>query len=127
MWLKSLWWYIHLSLQNGDLEETRRVLANNNADDISQLLDIRGFDTARLNRLTDRIYIDPASQHPLDLYTIPIDSMAAHPYIGPYAAKGIDRLRRTLPRAEFSFRSILENNILTDEQAKRLSLYFQTD
>ena len=95
--------------------------------DISQLLDIRGFDTARLNRLTDRIYIDPASQHPLDLYTMPIDSMAVHPYIGPYAAKGIDRLRRTLPRAEFSFRSILENNILTDEQAKRLSLYFQTD
>lgn len=42
MWLKSLWWYIHLSLQNGDLEETRRVLANNNADDISQLLDRPG-------------------------------------------------------------------------------------
>ena len=42
MWLKSLWWYIHLSLQNDNLEETRRILANNNADDISQLLDRPG-------------------------------------------------------------------------------------
>ena len=42
MWLKSLWWYIHLSLQNGDLEKTRLVLINNNADDISQLLDRPG-------------------------------------------------------------------------------------
>ena len=42
MWLKSLWWYIHLSLQNGNLEETCCVLANNNADDISQLLDRPG-------------------------------------------------------------------------------------
>lgn len=42
MWLKSLWWYIHLSLQNGDLEKTRCILANNNADDISQLLDRPG-------------------------------------------------------------------------------------
>ena len=29
--------------------------------DINQLLDIRGFDTARLNRLADRIYIEPES------------------------------------------------------------------
>lgn len=42
MWMKSLWWYIHLSLQDGSIEETRRVLANNNADDISQLLDRPG-------------------------------------------------------------------------------------
>ena len=47
--------------------------------DISQLLDIRGMDTARLRRLADRLYIAPESLRPLDLYTMPLDSLAAHP------------------------------------------------
>ena len=92
--------------------------------DISQLLDIRGMDTARLRRLADRLYIAPESIRPLDLYTMPIDSLAAHPYIGPYAAKGIDRLRRTLPEAEFTFQAILDSKILPEAQARRLALYF---
>ena len=92
--------------------------------DISQLLDIRGMDTARLRRLADRLYIAPESLRPLDLYTMPIDSLAAHPYIGPYAAKSIDRLRRTLPEAEFTFQAILDSRILPPAQARRLALYF---
>ena len=92
--------------------------------DISQLLDIRGMDTARLRRLADRLYIAPESLRPLDLYTMPLDSLAAHPYIGPYAAKGIDRLRRTLPEADFTFQAILDSRILPPAQARRLSLYF---
>ena len=92
--------------------------------DISQLLDIRGMDTARLRRLADRLYIAPESLRPLDLYSMPIDSLAAHPYIGPYAAKGIDRLRRTLPEAEFTFQAILDSRILPPAQARRLALYF---
>lgn len=92
--------------------------------DISQLLDIRGMDTARLRRLADRLYIAPESLRPLDLYSMPLDSLAAHPYIGPYAAKGIDRLRRTLPEAEFTFQAILDSKILPEAQARRLALYF---
>ena len=92
--------------------------------DISQLLDIRGMDTARLRRLADRLYIAPESLRPLDLYSMPLDSLAAHPYIGPYAAKGIDRLRRTLPETEFTFQAILDSRILPPAQARRLALYF---
>ena len=92
--------------------------------DISQLLDIRGMDTARLRRLADRLYIAPESLRPLDLYSMPLDSLAAHPYIGPYAAKGIDRLRRTLPKADFTFQAILDSRILPPAQARRLALYF---
>ena len=96
--------------------------------DISQLLDIRGMDTARIRRLADRLYIAPESLRPLDLYSMPLDSLAAHPYIGPYAAKGIDRLRRTLPEAEFTFQAILDSRILPPAQAHRLALYFpETD
>ena len=92
--------------------------------DLTQLLDIRGMDTARLHRLADRLYIDPASIRPLDLYTMSLDSMAAHPYIGTYAAKGIDRLRRTVPKADFTFQTILDSRILPPAQARRLALYF---
>ena len=41
MWLKSLWWYVHLSYQ-GSLEETKSILSGNSSDDISQLLDRPG-------------------------------------------------------------------------------------
>lgn len=93
--------------------------------DLTQLLDIRGMDTARLHRLADRLYIDPASIRPLDLYTMSLDSMAAHPYIGTYAAKGIERLRRTVPKADFTFQTILDSRILPPAQARRLALYFR--
>ena len=95
--------------------------------DVSQLLDIRGFDTARLNRLYGYVFIDPASVRGLDLRTMSVDSMASHPYIGPYAAKGIDRFRRTVPDSVFSLQAIVENGILSGMQARRLSLYMRRD
>ncbi|HIZ86145.1 MAG TPA: helix-hairpin-helix domain-containing protein [Candidatus Coprenecus stercoravium] len=91
--------------------------------DISQLLDIRGIDTALLRRLADRLYIEPFSVRRLDLRTMSLDSMSAHPYIGPYAAKGIERLRRTVPDSIFSVQAILDHGIITPAQARRLSLY----
>lgn len=41
IWLKSIWWYIHLSWQ-GTEEETYTVLKDNSADEILQLLDRSG-------------------------------------------------------------------------------------
>lgn len=92
--------------------------------DISQLMDIRGFDSTRLSRLAGRIYIDPASLRHIDFYTMSTDSLASHPYIGPYAAKGIDRLRRTVTRENFTMQAIIDSRILTPAQARRLALYF---
>lgn len=92
--------------------------------DISQLLDIRGIDSALLDKLDDRIYIDPASIRKIDFYTMSADSLAAHPYIGPYAAKGLDRLRKSIPRSSFTIKTITESNILPPAQAGRLALYF---
>lgn len=42
IWLKVLWWYVHLSLQNDSVEETKLILANNSSDDISQLVERSG-------------------------------------------------------------------------------------
>lgn len=41
IWLKSIWWYIHLSWQ-GSEESTLYTLKNNSADEILQLLDRSG-------------------------------------------------------------------------------------
>lgn len=41
IWLRSIWWYIHLSWQ-GSVEETLEILNNNSADDILQLIDRSG-------------------------------------------------------------------------------------
>lgn len=42
MWLKTLWWYVHLSWQ-GSVEETYKVLKDNTSDDISQLVERAGI------------------------------------------------------------------------------------
>jgi len=42
IWLKTLWWYVHLSLQEGSVEKTGEVLKNNSSDDISQLVERSG-------------------------------------------------------------------------------------
>ena len=57
IWLKTLWWYIHLSLQlkkeNGrttiDYESTYSVLQNNTTDEIVQLVERAGSDGYRLD------------------------------------------------------------------------------
>ena len=41
MWLKTLWWYVHLSLQES-LERTKEILSGCGADDISQLVERAG-------------------------------------------------------------------------------------
>lgn len=41
IWLKALWWYIHLSWQ-GNLEDTRKILTGNTSDEIVQLVERAG-------------------------------------------------------------------------------------
>ena len=62
--------------------------------DISQLMDIRGIDPEKFSRLEERVYVEPSSVRRIDLWTLSVDSLAAHPYIGSYAANGLVRLRK---------------------------------
>lgn len=48
LWLRILWWYIHLSWQ-GNLNETNRILKDNSTDEILQLVDRCGRDGYRVN------------------------------------------------------------------------------
>lgn len=88
-----------------------------------QLMDIYGIDSARFVGFADRVYVDTSLIIPLDLYHMPVDSMARHPYIGKYAARGIDRYRRTVDSATFTLDALLENGILQSPYVQRLKMY----
>lgn len=88
-----------------------------------QLMDIYGIDSARFVGFADRVYVDTSLIIPLDLYHMPVDSMARHPYIGKYAARGIDRYRRTVDSVSFTLDALLENGILQHAYVQRLKMY----
>ena len=88
-----------------------------------QLMDIYGIDSARFVGFADRVYVDTSLIIPLDLYHMPADSMAKHPYIGKYAARGIDRYRRTVDSSSFTLDALLENGILKSAYVQRLKMY----
>lgn len=90
-----------------------------------QLMDIYGIDSARFVGFADRVYVDTSLIIPLDLYHMPVDSMAKHPYIGKYAARGIDRYRRTVDSASFTLDALMENGILQSAYVQRLRLYIK--
>lgn len=48
IWLRAIWWYIHLSWQ-GDEESTRAILKDNSTDEILQLVDRCGHDGYRVD------------------------------------------------------------------------------
>ncbi len=48
IYLKALWWYVYLSWQ-GNIDDTRRVLENNSADTIVQLVERAGHHGYRTN------------------------------------------------------------------------------
>lgn len=88
-----------------------------------QLMDIYGIDSVRFVGFADRVYVDTSLIIPLDLYHMPVDSMARHPYIGKYAARGIDRYRRTVDSTSFTLDALLENGILQRAYVQRLKMY----
>ena len=90
-----------------------------------QLMDIYGIDSARYVGFADRVYVDTSLIVPLNLYNMPLDSMAKHPYIGKYAARGIDRYRRTVDSASFTLDALMENGILQSAYVQRLRLYIK--
>lgn len=88
-----------------------------------QLMDIAGIDSAKFVEFENRIIIDTSDIRKIDLYTYPLDSMSRHPYIGKYAAKGIERFRSRISRVDFSIEALVENNILSEAYAQRMRLY----
>ena len=62
--------------------------------DVRQLLEIEGFSQERLNRLEGSIVVFDKDVKKFSLKEAPLEFMRKHPYIGPYAARGVETFLR---------------------------------
>ena len=87
--------------------------------DKNQLLEIDGIDAERLSGFQEAIEIKPARPR-FTLWSATKNELAAHPYIGNYAAKGIIRYRTVTDTAAWSLQGLVENGVLKAVDAIRL-------
>ena len=62
--------------------------------DVRQLLEIEGFSQERFNRLEGSIVVFDKDVKKFSLKEAPLEFLRKHPYIGPYAARGVETFLR---------------------------------
>ncbi|MCI2082088.1 MAG: helix-hairpin-helix domain-containing protein [Bacteroidales bacterium] len=87
--------------------------------DIGQLKEVKGMREETYERLKECVRIDSSTFNPLDIWKMSSDSLAKHPYIGTYAAKEIERFKRTCDTAEWTIGNLIRNGILTLSPLRR--------
>lgn len=87
-----------------------------------QLMDIYRFDQEKFDGLKDLITVSPENAVPYPLWTLPADSLRAHPYIRNLeTAKAIVLYRENTPPDRWTIEALRDAGILTVEQYNRLS------
>lgn len=87
-----------------------------------QLMDIYRFDQEKFDGLKDLITVSPENAVPYPLWTLPADSLLAHPYIRNLeTAKAIVLYRENTPPDRWTIEALRDAGILTMEQYDRLS------
>ena len=84
-----------------------------------QLLEIDGIDAERLEGFAKMIEIGRARPF-FTIWDADHAQLARHPYIGPYAAKGILRYKSVTDTAAWSLENLVENGIIKAVEAARL-------
>lgn len=85
-----------------------------------QLLEIKNFDRDKFDALSGLIQINPRTQTPYPLWTLPEEELRRHPYIGS-SAHGVVLWRESQPREKWSIEELKNNRILSEENAGKLS------
>ena len=85
-----------------------------------QLMDIYRFDREKYDALADLVFCSPPQ--PFALWSLPADSLAAHPYIhSRQAARSIVLFRDNTPREGWTVEALGAAGILPAEQAAKLA------
>ena len=84
-----------------------------------QLMDIHNFDRERYDGLSDLIMVSEDHIRPYPLWTLPADSLAAHPYINEYAARAIVLYRENNPKEVWSIEGLIKAGIFSAEDMKK--------
>ncbi len=85
-----------------------------------QLMDLKGFDMEKFDKLKELISIAAPRRYPL--WTLPEDSLAAHPYIGRQAAHGIILFRDNNPSSAWTVANLRKAGVLSESDARKLEL-----
>lgn len=87
-----------------------------------QLMDIYRFDQEKFDGLKDLVTVSPENAVPYPLWTLPADSLRAHPYIRNLeTAKAIVLYRETTPPDRWTIEALHQAGILSTDSATRLS------
>lgn len=87
-----------------------------------QLMDIYRFDQEKFDGLKDLITVSPENAVPYPLWTLPADSLRAHPYIRNLeTAKAIVLYRENTPPDRWTIEALHQAGILSTDSATRLS------
>ena len=85
-------------------------------------MDIYRFDQEKFDGLKDLITVSPENAVPYPLWTLPADSLRAHPYIRNLeTAKAIVLYRENTPPDRWTIEALHQAGILSTDSATRLS------
>lgn len=89
-----------------------------------QLLEIDGLERERFEGLREKLLVDTTGMRKFRLDTLGKAFMEKHPYIGPYAARGILLYRESRGTGEkVELEDLIREHILSKEDAARLKKY----
>jgi len=92
---------------------------------LDQLLEIRGMDQEKLDKIRDQITIDTVYIVKVNLNTATINDLKKHPYISPRLAESLMKYR-TFAGSVKTTDELFENRIITISELNRLKPYFFT-
>jgi len=88
-----------------------------------QLLEVYGMDEERFAPIRERLTTDAALIRPLQLWELPEDSLARHPYLGRSAARSITRYKKVCDTAAWTLAGLAAENILDSLSLAKLRHY----
>ncbi|MDR1406373.1 MAG: helix-hairpin-helix domain-containing protein [Prevotellaceae bacterium] len=88
---------------------------------IDQLRELKNMTAERFEQIAPQVTVDTSRLTLIDLLTADRDSLAKHPYIGAYAARGIVHFRTV--QGYCSIDALVKNNILKAGRAEQLRPY----
>lgn len=92
---------------------------------IQQLLEIRGMDQEKFDRIKDQVFVHPAGIRKFSIADADDSFLRRHPYIGAYNARGIALFIQSQGKENCTLKNLCENNILSAEDTLRLHPYIK--
>ena len=92
---------------------------------IDQLLEIRGMDQEKFDRIKDQVFVHPAGIKKFSIAEADRSFLSKHPYIGAYNARGIALFLQSHSKEECTLKALFENKILSSEDTLKLHPYIK--